>query len=61
MMMFCPNRCLWCGRRTVHEVCHEHSGSLPIADLDDLRESHENLEPEVCKDDRCPQWAKDWM
>ena len=23
-MIICFSRCLWCGRRTPHEVCHRH-------------------------------------
>jgi hypothetical protein len=60
-VIFCQSRCLYCGRRTPHEVCHEHSrlknpGWLTdFTDIDALWRSGDQ-EPETCNDPACPVW-----
>ena len=57
------SHCLYCGRSTPHEVCHEHSEQLHPGwyekhegELDQLWDVGPTLEPEVCTDPKCPLW-----
>lgn len=66
----CSSRCLYCGRLTPHEVCHEHSEKTAPGWWDDIqgnvgsdvdpmdliwRTGH-GKEPETCTDSACPVW-----
>ena len=45
------SRCLWCGRKTPHEVCHIHGNTFNPTDLDiEALKDRPNydMEPEVC-------------
>lgn len=63
----CFSRCMWCGRQTPHEVCHEHSTA--IHGHGNVRFDWETgdmagwsgyyLPPEVCEDPECPQRRKE--
>lgn len=69
-IIVCYSRCLYCGRRTVHEVCHGHSETLNpdwwdaleagYDDIDtlleDLRRIGSGLPPELCENGACPVW-----
>jgi hypothetical protein len=68
-IIVCYSRCLYCGRRTPHEVCHDHSEDLHPGWWDALEDSWtvgdvmESLwgtgrdkEPEPCADPTCPVW-----
>jgi len=61
-VIVCYSRCLYCGRRTPHEVCHEHWASPPEGDdrefqevLDALWAESYSAEPELCDSPTCPQ------
>lgn len=63
--MVCYTRCLYCGRRTPHEVCHRHStilgGRTPnVAGYGLARAWKRGFpkEPEEC--DGCLQTIVDW-
>jgi hypothetical protein len=55
VLMVCHSRCLCCGRKTPHEVCHEHSHALgnrmpdmvPTGELQDDGTPYYNWPPEV--------------
>jgi hypothetical protein len=54
----CWSRCLWCGRKTPHEVCHEHGRAFNPTDEEmEAFEGWPNyeLEPEQCdkSDEEC--------
>lgn len=61
MAINCVSRCMWCGRRTRHEWCHEcyaavNAGNTPKTDsVDDWHRF--NDPPEICEfsDEECPQ------
>jgi hypothetical protein len=68
-VILCYSRCLYCGRRTPHEVCHGHSEALNpgwwdkleaemTADdiMEGLRRIGSGLEPETCENGGCPVW-----
>lgn len=59
-IIVCYSRCLWCGRRTPHEVCHAHATELgfdPAAgDADALWGTGRDLDDEECADPACPVW-----
>jgi len=73
VMFICYNRCLICGRRTTHEVCHAHSHAIhgekawkhPGMEFDawqrDQWEAHFNDSEEVCERNWCPQTRRDWQ
>lgn len=59
----CYSRCLYCGRRTPHEVCHAHSEasnpgwySAETTDIDALWGTGRQQEDESCVDPTCPVW-----
>jgi hypothetical protein len=70
VVIVCSSRCLYCGRGTPHEVCHDHSEALhpgwwdemeaiaaPDEDaMDLLWGTGRNLDPETCEDGACPVW-----
>ena len=70
-VIICYSRCLYCGRRTPHECCHEHSEEKNPGWWDDLQENvgadvdpmdliwrtGRDKEPEVCEDGACPVWG----
>lgn len=72
-IIVCHQRCLYCGRRTPHEVCHLHSRAMPPRNrlgsgkgdfataMDRAWKRHFGREPEVCEDKACPQLALDWQ
>ncbi len=55
-MFLCFSRCLWCGRRTPHEVCHRHGfgrsrlGNLDAAAVDAL----------PTEEQRRQEWSRRW-
>lgn len=51
--IICYSRCLWCGRRTPHELCHEHDQACGGA-LIGPEWANYDAEPEVCTDAACP-------
>lgn len=66
----CASRCMYCGRPTPHEVCHEHSEEANPGWWDDIQENvgsdvdpmdliwrtGRDKEPELCDDPACPVW-----
>ena len=65
MCIISYSRCLYCGRRTPHEVCHEHSSELHpegIALPEGWNTENEEqwyrfeADPETCDDPHCPLW-----
>lgn len=70
-VIVCYSRCLYCGRRTPHEVCHGHSEALNPGWWDQLEAGYSDtdvlledlwrigfgLEPETCEDGACPAWG----
>ena len=65
-VFICYNRCLYCGRRTNHEVCHQHSRALHpwgVSLPKPWRGFSKRMfykPPEECADPRCQQLAVDW-
>ena len=63
-LIVCFQRCLYCGRRTNHEVCHKHSdaihGNKTRYPISHWRAKSYNAEAEKCEDDECPQGRQDW-
>lgn len=68
-MIVCYSRCLYCGRQTPHEACHEHHSEVggkfpPLADpcetcgapSEQLWVSHSAMDPETCTDPHCKAW-----
>lgn len=60
-MIACVSRCLWCGRQTPHEVCHEHSTEFgfdpeSVECICKLGGTGEDQDPEDCTDPACPVW-----
>jgi len=51
-MIVCFSRCLWCGRRTPHEVCHLHRTGSRLGDIDEVAV---NASPDP---DR--EWSRRW-
>jgi hypothetical protein len=60
-VIICYSRCMWCGRRTPHEWCHDCTAKVNAGrTLNTARpwsRKTVNAEPEVCEfsDDECPQ------
>jgi hypothetical protein len=66
----CSSKCLYCGRQTPHEVCHEHAEAVDPGWWDDIQENvgsdvdpmdliwrtGRDKEPETCTDPACPVW-----
>jgi hypothetical protein len=66
----CSSKCLYCGRQTPHEVCHQHSEAVHPGWWDDIQENvgsdvdpmdliwrtGRDKEPETCTDPDCPVW-----
>jgi len=51
-LIVCWSRCLWCGRKTPHEVCHAHGSAFePTKDEMRALEDRPNFdaEPEHCE------------
>ena len=51
-MFVCLSRCLWCGRRTPHEVCHRHARPNRLGHID---RAAVDASPDPQR-----EWAKRW-
>lgn len=74
-IIICYSWCMYCGRRTPHEVCHDHSEKLhpgwwdaleALMPGNDVMESlwgtGGDKEPELCGDPTCPVWEPgEWL
>ena len=70
-VIVCSSKCLYCGRATPHECCHDHSEALHPGwweayqagdaegedPLDALWGTGYDRPPEVCEDGACPVWG----
>ena len=52
--VICYSRCLWCGRRTPHELCHAHDSACGGSMAGEREWANYDAEPEVCADPACP-------
>jgi hypothetical protein len=55
----CYSRCIVCGRRTPHEVCHLHADHSTWPKKLDNAWLGDRLDAEPCDNPGCPQWDTD--
>jgi hypothetical protein len=57
-MFVCFSRCLYCGRRTPHEVCHRHGGLRGRNRLGDIDRAAVDALPTEAE--REAEWSRRW-